>query len=424
MQQMNSSIGRIRVVMFIFLASQWMNGEAAEVAPDPAIELGTPVVVSQAPVGVKNWGPWQFPAIQRMPDGQLQIGFHVEADSATAYGARPGVAISDDNGVTWREAADLRFPPSWTSKNLMLPNGDRLIQLPRKSLKLEDVQDKLPKPLTAWTGGYAEEVTLFAGKDMPSELVGWRFVRLARGSVEWVEETAKVNIPGEIRNATNGVLTFPWIHRIKLAPDGALWGFGHSMRMVDGELQKKLVVQFLRSEDSGRTWNLLNEIPYQPDKNADKLWDKRQGFTEPEIGFLPNGSMLCLMRTHDGNGVGPLYQSRSTDNGKTWSKPTVFDEIGVWPTLLTLENGSTLVSYGRPGLYVRASNDPAAEMWGPKVAVVPPGPLGGDTCSYSDLIALDDRTALIAYSDFTFPDEQGRPRKTILVRKVTVADRP
>lgn len=38
-------------------------------------------------------------------------------------------------------------------------------------------------------------------------------------------------------------------------------------------------------------------------------------------GLLADGSVLCLLRTADGNGIGPLYFCRSTDGGATWSRP-------------------------------------------------------------------------------------------------------
>ena len=389
------------------------------------ITLGEPVVVSQAPLGTRTWGLWQFPAIQRAPDGRLQIGYQIAADSTTTYGIPPGLAVSDDDGNSWREDQAGENAPSWTSKTLVLPNGDLLCQVPLRSRKVAEIQEKLPPSLTSLAGSYGAKTVLYLAEKMPKELAGWRFARLAKGTGTWVEETAQVNIPGEVRgvtsegsDATGGVLVFPWIHRIKIGPDGSLWGYSHSLRMVDGSLQKKLVVQFLHSRDSGRTWDLLNEIPYQPDPSADPLWDKREGFTEPEIVFLPDRSILCLMRTTDGNGIGPLYASRSTDNGKTWSKPTVFDDLGVWPVLLNLENGLTLASYGRPGFYIRATNDAAGRSWGPRITVVNPGQVYADTCSYSDLIALDRQTALVVYSDFNYPDHQGKPRKTILVRKI------
>jgi hypothetical protein len=400
--------------------------EVMQNIPNVPITLGDPVVVSQAPLDTRTWGPWQFPAVQRAPDGRLQIGYHIAADSTTAYGTPPGVAVSGDDGDSWQEVRAAENAPSWTSKTLMLPNGDLLCQVTLKSRNVAEIQDKLPPPLTTLAGSYGAKTVLYLAEKMPRELAGWRFSRLAKGDRTWVEETAQINIPGEVRwvtsersDGTGGVLVFPWIHRIKIGPDGSLWGYGHSLRVVDGTLQKKTVVQFLHSRDNGRTWDLLNEIPYQPDPSADKSWDKREGFTEPDITFLPDGSVLCLMRTTDGIGIGPLYASRSTDNGKSWSKPSVFDDLGVWPVLLTLENGVTLASYGRTGFYIRATNDAAGKSWDSRITVVNPGQLHTDTCSYSDLIALNRHTALVVYSDFNYPDRQGKPRKTILVRKIT-----
>ncbi len=379
------------------------------------ISVGVPVVVSQASFGLRSWGPWQFPAIQRLPDGRLQIGYHVAADSATDYGIPPGGAISDDNGNTWRlmKPEETPYPPSWASETLILPNGDFLRQVQLRSVPLRDIRAKLP-PLFVVSNA---DVSLYLAKDMPKELGGFRFSRLKRGSDKWMEETAEVNVLGAVHAARSGVLAFPWIQRIRIAPDGTLWGSGHTS-VIGGALQRQSGVYFLRSMDSGHTWNLLSEISYQPDKKADKFWNERDGFTEPNITFLPDGSIFCLIRTTDGKGVGPLYKSRSTDKGKTWGKPVVFDDLGVWPALLTLKSGVTLASYGRPGLYIRASKDPVGKSWASRVIIVKPGKQGEDTCSYSDMIALSDHSALIVYSDFNYPDEQGKSRKTILVRKI------
>jgi hypothetical protein len=183
----------------------------------------------------------------------------------------------------------------------------------------------------------------------------------------------------------------------------------------------------VQSLDYGYTWNFLGEIHYEGDPHADPMADKRDGFTEPDYNFRPEGSVICLMRTSDGNGHGPLYLARSVDGARTWSKPVAFDPAfdgGKMPQLLTLDNGVTLASYGQSGgpgyIAVRATADPAGLDWQPSVHAhfSPPAPGGWNSCGHTEMVALDRDRALIVYSDFNYPDADGRPRKTILVRVI------
>jgi hypothetical protein len=152
--------------------------------------------------------------------------------------------------------------------------------------------------------------------------------------------------------------------------------------------------------------------------------------------FAPDGSLVRVIRS---KGVyldfekysAESYIVRSTDGGKTWSEPAVFDDRGVWPVLLTLKCGVTLCGYGRPGFFIRATEDPACLKWEDRIEIVhtdgQPEPYPGHianraTCSYCDLVALDDRTAGLVYSDFTIPDETGAPRKCMMFRTVTVEE--
>lgn len=398
---------------------------AAVVAQEIAgmMNLREPVTVALAPADIRQWGPYQFPGLERLPDGRIRVSFHVEADSATAYGMPPACAVSADEGKTWtmlpRAETDSGTTMSWQSPPLLLSNGDRVSVRQQRSLPVAGLH--LPERPIAVFHSYAVTHAYYRVEDLPADCSGgWQLYRIKAGDTVAEAEQAKVRMPGEVRCVSEGVLTFPWFNEMFLAPDGAVWSVNYDRRIVDGKLQDKICAKILRSTDNARSFNLWSEITYRPDPVADPKADKRDGFTEPTVCFMTDGSVLCFLRTTDGKGVGPLYWARSADNGRTWTKPAVFDELGVWPQMLILKNGVTLLGYGRPGLFVRATRDPGGKEWGPRVEVVKPGSLGTDTCSYCSLLPLSDDTALIAYSDFNLPGPDGTPRKAIRVRTVKV----
>jgi hypothetical protein len=184
---------------------------------------------------------------------------------------------------------------------------------------------------------------------------------------------------------------------------------------------------FLRSTDNGHRWRMVGEIRYAPDTRDDPQAERRDGFTEPDYSFFPDGSIICLTRTMDGFGHGPLLWVRSEDGGRSWFEPAPFDRFGKTPQLQTLDSGVMLAAYGASGgpgyLVVRATTDPAGTYWGPptKIAVSPVAGNAWDTCGHTSLVNVGPQEALMVYSDFNFRDENDIPRKTILVRRVRVA---
>jgi hypothetical protein len=393
--------------------------------PQAVIELSDPVTVALAPAEIKEWGPYQFPGLERREDGAIGIRFHVESDSAQAYGLPPGRAVSTDEGRTWqvlpRESAANGTASSWQSPPIELPNGDLIWACQQRPFEAKLLP--LPEKPFGTFVSYGKRFDLYRTADLPEEcLDGWQIYRRAAGVGEPTLERAEVRIPGETRYVAEGVLRRPWFQTLLLAPDGAVWAVQYETRLVDDVLRPHWWAMILRSTDGGRTFDLWSEIPYTPDVAADAHADVRNGFTEPNVCFMSDGSVICLMRTTDGSGPGPLYISRSTDNGRTWSRPAVFDNLGVWPQILRLRNGVTLAAYGRPGLYLRATTDPAGLRWAPRITVVPPGDLHTETCSYASLLPLGDDRALLAYSDFNLRHADGQRCKGIRVREVRVTN--
>ena len=389
------------------------------------LSMGRTAVVAQAAPEIAGWGPYQFPWIERLADGALHVTFHLHADSATSYGLSSGHAISRDEGKSWQRVA---APPS--PGGLLLPNGDRLLADCARPIPMAGLS--LPPAMASRHSSY-EDFEYYGADALPPELVkAWPFLRLARGETEWKQEWATVifHQAADVRTVTEKVLVVPYFehNRIRVAVDGSLLATLYAMPPCfvgrrRNIAQRGFLTVLVVSHDFGRTWREIGAIPYEPDFTADRHWDARDGFSEPQVNEMPDGSLFALLRSEDGNGGSdnaPLYWARSEDHGVTWSRPLVFDDRGVWPQLLTLESGGTLASYGRPGLFVRTTLDPAGRQWEDRVTVVDPAAdtphTNTYTCAYSGLIALSPSCALLVYSHFKHPDSQNRPCKTILSR--------
>ena len=92
------------------------------------------------------------------------------------------------------------------------------------------------------------------------------------------------------------------------------------------------------------------------------------------------------------------------------------------PRLLSLENGVTVLSFGRPGVHLLFTRDGA--KWEGLHTLIAEKKRQTRTSGYTGLIAVGPDRFLIAYDQFDYPNEEGQPRKTILVREVQVSATP
>lgn len=170
--------------------------------------------VALAPPEIHGWGPYQFPGLARPPNGRIQVSFHVEADSAKAYGLPPARALSADEGNSWtllpREEASKGVTISWGSPPLRLPNGDvltvkQLCSRPITGLKLPE------KPLATFPS-YEVTHAYYRVEDLPRECsAGWLLYRLTAGEAQPKEEQAFVGYTGRGALRDGGALNFPLV---------------------------------------------------------------------------------------------------------------------------------------------------------------------------------------------------------------------
>lgn len=276
--------------------------------PPIKIELGKEVVVATSEPGNAQWGPYQFPRLNRQADEKILLSFHLEADSTEAYGLPKGLAVSPDEGQTWTvlpKPENSEQQGNFT-ESVLLRNGDYV--KPFAPRPIPEAGLTLPEnPVLEFTGAYGHESKIYLQSDIP-ELrdKGWELLRLPKGSDEWVKEQAHVQLPGLVGTLREGVIPVPRFDVLKVAPDGSLWSLEYRFQCyLYGKLTPRSIL-VLRSTDQGKNWDLWSDIPYQPDPATDSDAEKRTGgYTEPDVTFLPNGTSPMLLRTTDGQGPGP-----------------------------------------------------------------------------------------------------------------------
>lgn len=389
------------------------------------VSFKQPVVVAVASKPEK-WGFFQFATIGEKQDGSVLAKWHMAADAVESYGTTSyGTAVSSDNGRSW-----IVKPDKEATGGFLLPNGDKIAIVTPKPLKPEEI--KLPKSVGEGLDNYSKTPYVFYRyDDLPENGKGVYLKRLKKGETEWKEEKAALVDPSAIRYTFKGLFPVVWWGDIRIAPDGSVVaGIYPGFYMNDnGVADPKSGVLFYRSTDNGHTWKIWGRLPYEPDLKLDPLGKDRMGFTEPAFEILQNGTFICVSRTTDGKGSGPMYISSSKDMGKSWSKPEVFAPSGVLPKLLQLKNGVTVLASGRPGVQLRFSKDPDGRKWSDPYEMLP---LTGDATKeqsgytatisdgYTDLLPLGDDSFLLIYTDFAHKTASGEIRKAVKVRRVTV----
>ncbi|MFD1140274.1 sialidase family protein [Larkinella insperata] len=379
--------------------------------------LGEPVVISVAQKEEK-WGFYQFPTLYRSLDGALVATWAMHTDHAESYGKdSDGFAVSRDGGKTWT----VPNGPKPLGDGLALPNGDRIKNYTPPALDTAILQ--LPPKVGRVSENYGRTFSYYKLDGLPEQLQGVYLNRLKKGQSEWTLEHNKLLDPTAVRYTDNKLFPLVWWGDMKVESTNTIITGTYPGFFLQNGTVPASGVHFYRSADLGRTWKIVGRIPYAPDVAQDPNGNKRLalGFTEPAFEILADGSYLCVLRTSDGLGNSPMYLSRSTDQGATWSQPKAFTSSGVLPQLLQLANGVVALASGRPGMQLRFSSGSGGLQWTDAFEMLPfHDSKDVVSCGYPDLLATGPDKFLLIYSDFKYKNEKGETRKAIKVREVTV----
>jgi hypothetical protein len=384
------------------------------------IKFNEPVVVSVA-AKPENWGFFQFPLIGTKPDGKLQVKWNMKPDAMSAYGKDSwGAGISADGGKTWKVQEKYE-----STGDILLPVGDRLEITTPIPIRTDSLN--MPKPVGAniKINTYTQSrYHFYRLNDLPANCQAVYLKRLKKGETEWKPEEAALYDPDAVRHTTaTGLLPVIWWGDMHIANDGSLIAGIYPGNFIkkDGTVDPKSAIFFYRSTDDGHSWRIQGRILYHADTLADKKGSKRMGFTEPAFEILKDGTFLCVTRTTDGLGNGPMYISYSKDLGKTWAKPQIVAVTGVLPRLLRLDNGVIVLASGRPGVQLRFCPDGKGKVWTDPFEILPYANEKEEvSCGYTGLLSTGSNSFMIVYSDFKYKTAGGNIRKAIKMRQVIV----
>jgi len=432
---------------------------------DVRIIPGKSTVVACGPPGENRWGFYQFPDMWRAPGREIFLAMNVGHDCEIGQHEPSWLFVSRDDGKTWTripyEQVD-QSPPAvtfsdgsqvafgethyiyhvhsygpyqqpwqwWRCKELGVEPCSGLIwdaydnyqwlvyrypDLPEKARQMPMAWRKSKND--PWQKGHCI-------LDAPEMLLG------GLGRPWWWDEKGNrmyEDIPPRIFRA--------WPRDVVVMPDDTLlWVYCSVHPASLGRKYMYWKVDLFASTDRGRTWKHRGVIADDTDLTTDGY-----SGSEHSLQVMPNGDLYCVMRTELGDHQDStqwLAASRSTDGGFTWSKPVEIAPFSVTPIMFTLANGMVALTYGRPGVYVRASGD-SGKTWTDALPVVGPSEaeLMKDkwwkvrydhistnkiSCGNLGAVVTGSDRFLLAYSDFHHRNEKGEDCKAVLVREFAI----
>jgi sialidase-1 len=231
----------------------------------------------------------------------------------------------------------------------------------------------------------------------PNKTKDWPADKLARWQAEqnWLTAEQRQAERGEwlLRSEDGGNSWSTRIPTLVNSPHGPI-------QLADGRLfyagkelwstERRIGVSL--SEDDGKSWQWLSEIPTRPGDDA------KGSYHELHAVEAADGTLIVQIRNHNEANKSETLQCESTDGGKTWTLP---HPIGVWgmPShLLKLRDGRLLMSYGHRrapyGNQARISED-NGRTWGEAIIISGDGSHGD--LGYPSTVELADGNLLTVW---------------------------
>jgi len=429
------------------------------------MKLGEPTVVAVGPpemTGPESWGFFQFPDMWRGKDGSLYLVINVGADSRAGRHEPSLFFVSRDGGRSWSPIApeDADLSPAI----LHLPDGRRAAfgdcrhiyhfhALAPEEFRPTPRLSALDLGMKPVTGPFLSSYKVayycyYRYGDLPEDKRHFPVWQRASAAMPWERRCGRIEMDDLLLHAMvragwdDGEGNFVWKefghelsiplpnrpNQLAVLPDGTiLWALeGQDPQVCDRQCWQ---VMCLASEDGGCTWRPRGMITRNLPQAS---WGYGAG--EQSLALMPNGDLLCVMRTKMSNQMQDTHHlaaARSTDGGRSWVALPPISEFSVTPFLVPLENGAVALLYGRPGVHVRVSTD-SGRSWSESMPLV--GPAEAEltamppaqwwavrhdfSCANLNVVVSGPDRFLVAYSDFLHENADHQTTKAIKVREI------
>ncbi|MHB0946689.1 MAG: sialidase family protein [Sedimentisphaerales bacterium] len=323
----------------------------------------------------KNPGPVVH--MKKLANGDIVVNTNlgVNTDLSMPTGKR-----SRDGGQTWEDATCMRSKDggkTWNKGNLEI--GDSAFEFSDGEIVM----------FRGWFGKETEKDGIYA----------FPFCRWTNGSTKQLDEETTMVLPQRVLKDQKTrsqfghgfVELFP-NHSIIQLRDGSLMASVQGLFPYDACFPRGWRVFVVRSTDRGRTWNYLSTVA------TDFETKFSDGFCEPVLLPIPNGDILCIMRTGGDceNPHDPIHLSISKDDGMSWGQAMPITEFGVYPNAILMENGVIALCYGKPGNWMVFSLD-YGKTWGNAIKIND-APESVDAGHYNSLVEVEPGKLLLGYA--------------------------
>ena len=328
-----------------------------------------------------------WPTIAKRADGELLISFSGDREAHVCPFGKTQMVRSRDGGKTWTKPE--------TINNTPLDDRDSGVLVTRKgtivvtwftSLAFE----RYKGPREKCKGPWRAHVSKISKRDR-EEWEGHWVRRSTDGGKTWgAYITSHVSGPHGCIELADGRLLYlgtrgHW--RTRPAPD------------VPFDKQR---VQACESRDDGKSWMPIGYVPI-PKGVAPS------GFHEPYVVETGDGKLVGMIRHHGQPGNLVLWQTDSTDGGKSWTEARATNIWGLPPHMIRLTDGRLLLTYGhrrKPYGQRACLSADGGKTWDYANEMLirddaPNGDLG-----YPASIQMDDDTILTIYYQIDKPGEK------------------